>query len=320
MSTIKSVQGKKKIGAEKMQNTENIEVLRRAEAKLVTSKLVSARLWERVPGKERLYLEPKSQEAIKKAAGYCSKADFMSMKNAYVDTNFEFNGLEEKYDAQVVVKMEVQAALDEAASELEAEAAAADSTSTADDHGEKKDEKPDVFLASELENEVVRSEAVVNNLPEGEPLSQDQLAYVVEERCVGALSFEAEAGSLPAALKAAMLEPGEQAVSLEALAEGLKAAEEATSELRSGSLAAASQLYSEAQHQLECAGLLGSFAWAPAFAGELSRWAAMAAEPTTCEGKAEELPELPLYEPERQLLESGEPLCLREGMLEALED
>lgn len=303
----------------RMQNT-SVEVLRRAEAKLATSKLVSARLWERVPGKERLYFEPKSQEAIKKAAGYCSKADFMSMKNAYVDTNFEFNGLEEKYDAQVVVKMEVQAALAEASAELEAEAKDADSTS-AEASGEKKaSSKPDVFLATELENEQARSEAVVNNLPEGEPLSQAQLASVVEERCVGALGFEAEAGSLPAALKAALQEPGEQAVSLEALAEGLKAAEEATEELRSGSLSTASEKYGEAQHQLECAGLLGSFSWCPGFAGELSRWAALAAEPTTCEGTADELPDLPLYEPERRLLESGEPLCLREGMLEALED
>lgn len=300
-----------------MQNTENLEILRRAEAKLASSKLVTARLWERVPGKERLYLEPKSQAAIKAAAGYCSKADLRSMKNAYVDaTSLELHGLTD-YDAPRAVEREVQAALAEASAELEDEAKAADS-SAAEDGEKKENEKPDVFLASELENEKVRSEAVVDAIPDGEPLSKEQLASVVEERCVGALSFEAEAASLPAALKAALQEPGEQAVSLEALAEGLKAAEEATEELRSGSLAAASELYGEAQHQLECAGLFGSFAWAPSFACELSRWAAMAAEPTTCEGKAEELPDLPLYESERKLLESGEPLCLREGWLEAV--
>lgn len=297
---------------------ENLEILRRAEAKLATSKLVSARLWERVPGKERLYLEPKSQEAIKKAAGYCSKADLRRMSGAFVDAStLSFHGLTED-QAPLAVEREVQAALAEASAELEDEAkAAADSTSTAED-GDEKSSKPDVFLATELENEQVRSEAVVDAIPEGEPLTAAQLASVVEERCVGALSFEAEAASLPAALKAALQEPGEQAVSLNALADGLKAAEEATEELRSGSLAAASQLYSEAELKLECAGLLGSFAWAPSFAGELSRWAAMAAEPTACEGKASEMPELPLYDSERQLLESGKQLCLRDGMLEAV--
>lgn len=304
-----------------MQNTENIEVLRRTEAKLATSKLVSARLWERVPGKERLYIEPTSQEAIKKAAGYCSKADLRRISGAYVDAaTLSFHELYGN-DAAEAVEREVQAALDEAASELEAEAASElEASAEAQLEADLEAGEKDIFTASELELEEARSEAVVNNLPEGEPLSQDQLAYVVEERCVGALSFEAEAGSLPAALKAAMLEPGEQAVSLEALADGLKAAEEATSELRSGSLSTASEKYGEAQHQLECAGLLGSFSWCPGFAGELSRWAAMAAEPTACEGTAEEMPELPLYEPERRLLESGEPLCLRDGMLEALED
>ena len=314
---------KKKEEQKKMQNVvENgVEVLRRAEAKLATSKLVSARLWERVPGKERLYVEPASQEAVKAVAGYCSKADLRSMNNSYVDASLEFHGLEEKYDAPRAVKREVQAALDSASAELEVEAASElEASAEAQLEADLAAGEKDIFTATELELEESRSEAVVNNLPEGEPLSQEQLASVVEERCVGALSFEAEAGSLPAALMAALEEPDEQAVSKEALAEGLKKAEEATSELRSCSLAAASQLYGEAQRLLERAGLLGSFAWAPGFAGELSRWAALAAGETACEGRAEELPEQPLYEEERKLLESGEPLCLREGWLEALED
>ena len=115
-------------------------------------------------------------------------------------------------------------------------------------------------ISDELEAAVTRTQAAVAALPEDRPLTREQIAAVVEERCVEALSFEAEARSLPAALRAAMLEPGEHEVSLGALAEGLEAAEEATRELRSGSLAAASEQYGQAQRLLECAGLLGCFA------------------------------------------------------------
>lgn len=175
--------------------------------------------------------------------------------------------------------------------------------------------KKNSAISGELEAAVTRTEAAVAALPEDRPLTREQLAAVVEERCVEALSFEAEARSLPAALRAAMLEPGEHEVSLGALADGLKAAEEATRELRSGSLAAASEEYGQAQRLLECAGLLGCFAWAPRFAGELSRWAALAAGKTACEGKGWELPDQPLYDAERRLLDSGEPVFLSEGWL-----
>ena len=181
--------------------------------------------------------------------------------------------------------------------------------------GAMNTEKKNTTISPELQAAVTRTEAAVAALPEDRPLTREQLAAVVEERCVEALSFEAEARSLPAALRAAMLEPGEHEVSLGALAEGLQAAEEATRELRSGSLAAASEEYGQAQRLLECAGLLGCFAWAPRFAGELSRWAALAAGKTACEGRGSELPDQPLYDAERRLLDSGEPVFLSEGWL-----
>lgn len=392
----------------------SIEVLRRAEAKLASSKLVNARLWERVPGKERLYLEPTSLEAVREAAGYCSKADFRRMSGAYVEAStLSFHGLTED-DAPRAVKREVEAALAEAEAELEAEARAA-APLTEDELFELSDEQLAVkaarlqaatavveapaaveeapaesfeelepeapaepatmleplpapslealeahagyarsavrtaafarrtagrykntsttynnimfnrggamntekksAISEELEAAATRTEAAVAALPEDAPLTREQIAAVVEERCVEALSFEAEARSLPAALRAALMEPGEHEVSLGALAEGLKAAEEATRELRSGSLAAASEQYGQAQRLLECAGLLGCFAWAPRFAGELSRWAALAAGKTACEGLGSELPDQPLYDAERKLLESGEPVFLSEGWL-----
>lgn len=408
-----------------------IEVLRRAEAKLASSKLVRARLWERVPGKERLYLEPTSLEAVREAAGYCSKADLRRMGNAYVEAStLSFHGLTED-DAPLAVKREVQAALAEAEAELEAEAKAA-APLTEDEIFELSEEelaakaarlqataaveapeaaaveapaesfeelepeapaepasesleapegepeateaattleplpapalealeahagcaRPAVpsrgfarrpagrcaetslrydsnimfnrggamnekkkTISEELEAAVTRTQAAVAALPEDRPLTREQIAAVVEERCVEALSFEAEARSLPAALRAALMEPGEHEVSLGALAEGLEAAEEATRELRSGSLAAASEQYGQAQRLLECAGLLGCFAWAPRFAGELSRWAALAAGKTACEGRGSELPDQPLYDAERRLLDSGDPVFLSEGWL-----
>lgn len=109
-----------------MKNKKNsLEIVRRAEAKLTGSKLVNAHLWERVPGKERLYLEPTSLEAVREAAGYCSKADFRRMSGAYLEAStLSFHGLTED-DAPRAVKREVQAALTEAEAELEAEAKAA---------------------------------------------------------------------------------------------------------------------------------------------------------------------------------------------------
>ena len=406
-----------------------LEIVRRAEAKLASSKLVSAHLWERVPGKERLYLEPTSLEAVREAAGYCSKADFRRMSGAYLEAStLSFHGLTED-DAPRALKRVVEAALTEAEAELEAEAKAA-APLTEDELFELSDEqlavkaaalqaaaavveapvaapaesfeelepeataepasepleapegKPEATeaaateleplpapslealeahagcarpavpsrgfarrpagrcaetslrydsnimfnrggamnekkttISDELEAAVTRTEAAVAALPEDAPLTREQLASVVEERCVEALSFEAEARSLPAALRAALMEPGEHEVSLGALAEGLEAAEEATRELRSGSLAAASEQYGQAQRLLECAGLLGCFAWAPRFAGELSRWAALAAGKTACEGLGSELPDQPLYDAERRLLDSGEPVFLSEGWL-----
>lgn len=412
----------------------SLEIVRRAEDKLASSKLVRARLWERVPGKERLYLEPTSLEAVREAAGYCSKADLRRMGNAYVEAStLSFHGLTED-DAPRAVKREVQAALAEAEAELEAEAKAAAPltedeifelseeelaakaarlqataaveapeaaaveapaesfeelepeapaepasepmvapegdpeateleplpapalealeapvstvahartavraaafarravTSCAESsmrynniithnecsRGGAMNEKKTTTISDELEAAVTRTEAAVAALPEDRPLTREQLAAVVEERCVEALSFEAEARSLPAALRAALMEPGEHEVSLGALAEGLQAAEEATRELRSGSLAAASEQYGQAQRLLECAGLLGCFAWAPRFAGELSRWAALAAGKTACEGLGSELPDQPLYDAERRLLDSGDPVFLSEGWL-----
>ena len=302
-----------------MRNVENIEVLRRAEAKLASSKLVSVRLWERVPGKERLYLEPKSQEAIKKAAGYCSKADLKRISGAYVDaTSLSLHDLDGG-DAADAVEREVQAAITAAEAELEAEAAAAaDSTADSTADHEKKDAKPDVFLATELEQEEVRSEAVVDAIPEGEPLTREQIASVIEAQCVETLAFEAEANSLSNSIIAALWE-SDYDDSAE-LRKSLEFAELAEKELSSGSLAAASEAYAEAQRLLEKATLLVTYGWAPAFAGELSRWAAMAAGKAACEGVASELPEQPFYEEERKLLESGKPLCLRDGMLEALEN
>ena len=389
----------------------SLEIVRRAEDKLASSKLVSAHLWERVPGKERLYLEPTSLEAVREAAGYCSKADFRRMSGAYLEAStLSFHGLTED-DAPRALKRVVQAALTEAEAELEAEAKAAapltedelfelseeelavkaarlqataaveapeaaaveapavsfdslepeaaaaleplpapslealeahagyarsavrtaafarrtagryKNTSTTYNNimfnrgGAMNTEKKNTTISPELEAAIARTESAVAALPEDRPLTREQLAAVVEERCVEALSFEAEARSLPAALRAAMLEPGEHEVSLGALADGLKAAEEATRELRSGSLAAASEEYGQAQRLLECAGLLGCFAWAPRFAGELSRWAALAAGKTACEGKGWELPDQPLYDAERRLLDSGEPVFLSEGWL-----
>lgn len=391
----------------------SLEIVRRAEAKLAGSKLVNARLWERVPGKERLYLEPTSLEAVREAAGYCSKADLRRMGNAYVEAStLSFHGLTED-DAPRAVKREVQAAITVAEAELQAEAKAA-APLTEDELFELSDEElaakaarlqaataveapeaaavespavsfeqlepeapaePATMLeplpapslealeahagyarsavrtaafarrtagrykntsttyndimfnrggamnekkttiSDELEAAVTRTEAAVAALPEDRPLTREQMAAVVEERCVEALSFEAEARSLPAALRAALMEPGEHEVSLGALAEGLKAAEEATRELRSGSLAAASEEYGQAQRLLECAGLLGCFAWAPRFAGELSRWAVLAAGKTACEGLGSELPDQPLYDAERRLLDSGAPVFLSEGWL-----
>lgn len=383
-----------------------LEIVRRAEAKLASSKLVRARLWERVPGKERLYLEPTSLEAVREAAGCCSKADFRRMSGAYVEAStLSFHGLTED-DAPRAVKREVEAALAEAEAELEAEARAA-APLTEDELFELSDEQLAVkaarlqaatavveapaesfeelepeapaepatmleplpapslealeahagyarsavrtaafarrtagrykntsttynnimfnrggamnekktTISPELEAAIARTEAAVAALPEDRPLTREQLASVVEERCVEALSFEAEARSLPAALRAALMEPGEHEVSLGALAEGLQAAEEATRELRSGSLAAASEQYGQAQRLLECAGLLGCFAWAPRFAGELSRWAALAAGKTACEGLGSELPDQPLYDAERRLLDSSQPVFLSEGWL-----
>lgn len=168
---------------------------------------------------------------------------------------------------------------------------------------------------AELKAAVKRTQGAVDCSPEDRPLTREQVAAVVEARCVEALSFEAEARSLPAALKAAMMEPGEQAVSLGALAEGLKAVEAASRELCEGSLAAASEEYGSAQRSLECAGLHGAFAWAPRFAGELSRWAALAAGKTACEGRASELPDDAFYESERRLLDGVGPVCLSEGWL-----
>lgn len=170
-------------------------------------------------------------------------------------------------------------------------------------------------ISADLQAAVTRMQDAVAAIPEDCPLTREQVAAVVEARCVEALSFEAEDCSLPAALKAAMSEAGDQAVNAEALAEGLESAEEATGELRSGSLAAASECYGEAQRRLECAGLRGSFAWAPRFAGELSRWAAVAAGKTACEGRASELPDQPFYDSERQLLDGLGPVFLSEGWL-----
>lgn len=169
--------------------------------------------------------------------------------------------------------------------------------------------------STELQAAVTRTQEALAALPEDCPLTREQVAAVVESRCVEALSFEAEDCSLPAALRAAMSEAGDQAVSLEALAEGLHAVEAATSELRSGSLVAASEDYGEAQRRLECAVLRGSFAWTPRFAGELSRWAAVAAGKTVCEGRASELPDQPFYDSERQLLDGLGPVFLSEGWL-----
>ena len=170
-------------------------------------------------------------------------------------------------------------------------------------------------ISDELQAAVTRTQAAVAAIPEDQPLTRDQLAAVVEARCVEALSFEAEACSLQAALKAAMMEPGDQDTNLEALAEGLQAVEDASSELRSGSLVAASEEYGRAQLRLERAGLHGSFAWAPRFAGELSRWAALAAGKTACEGRGSELPDDPFYDSERQLLDGLGPVFLSEGWL-----
>ena len=170
-------------------------------------------------------------------------------------------------------------------------------------------------ISDELQAAVTRTQAAVAAIPEDRPLTREQVAAVVEARCVEALSFEAEACSLPAALREALREPVAHEVSIDALAEGLEAAEEATSELRSRSLAAASECYGQAQLRLECAGLHGTFAWAPRFAGELSRWAALAAGKTVCDGLATELPDDPFYDSERQLLDSGEPVFLSEGWL-----
>ena len=171
------------------------------------------------------------------------------------------------------------------------------------------------IASPELQAAVTRTQAAVAAIPEERPLTREQVAAVVEARCVEALSFEAADCSLPAALRAAMSEPGDQAVNAEALAEGLNAVEAATSELRSGSLAAASEDYGEAQRRLECAGLRGSFAWVPRFAGELSRWAALAAGKTVCEGRASELPDQPFYDGERRLLDGLGPVFLSEGWL-----
>ena len=168
---------------------------------------------------------------------------------------------------------------------------------------------------AELKAAIKRTQGAVDAIPEDRPLTREQVAAVVEARCVEALSFEAEARSMPAALKAAMSEAGDQAVSLNALAEGLQAVEAASRELCEGSLAAASEDYGQAQLRLECAGLHGAFAWAPRFAGELSRWAALAAGKTACEGRGSELPDDPFYDSERMLLDSGEPVALSEGWL-----
>lgn len=171
------------------------------------------------------------------------------------------------------------------------------------------------IASDELQAAIKRTQDAVAAIPEDCPLTREQVAAVVEARCVEALSFEAEDPSLPAALKAAMSEAGDQAVSLEALADGLQAVEAATSELRDGSLAAASEEYGQAQLRLECAGLHGAFAWAPRFAGELSRWAAIAVGKTACDGRASELPDQPFYDGERRLLDGLGPVFLSEGWL-----
>lgn len=125
----------------------SLEIVRRAADKLASSKLVRARLWEREAGKERLYIEPTSQEAVREAAGYCSKADLRRMSGAYVEAStLSFHGLTED-DAPRAVQREVQAAITEAEAELDAESSAA-APITEDDLFELDDEELAVKAAA----------------------------------------------------------------------------------------------------------------------------------------------------------------------------
>ena len=125
----------KKSGAEPRSSKELITVKNQIAEKVVAKLeaqewIASAHLWDRVPGKERIYFELKSKEAIEELSGsLCSKRTFEKIESSWLDAErFSLrggleNGTEARYGEISATAKAVLAIVAEAKAEVEAEAA-----------------------------------------------------------------------------------------------------------------------------------------------------------------------------------------------------
>ena len=115
------------------------EIAEKVVAKLEAQEwIASAHLWERVPGKERIYFELKSKEAIEELSGsLCSKRTFEKIESSWLDAaRFSLrggleNGAEARYGEISATAKAVLAIVAEAKAEVEAEAATAEAKAAA---------------------------------------------------------------------------------------------------------------------------------------------------------------------------------------------
>lgn len=143
------------------------EIAEKVVAKLEAQDWVaSANLWARIPGKERIYFELKSKEAVEGLSGFlCSKRTFEKIESSWLDAErFSLrggleNGVEARYGEISATAKAVLAIVAEAKAEVEAEAATAEAKAAA---------KPEASLFTE-EPEELASLAEEDSGPAAEP-------------------------------------------------------------------------------------------------------------------------------------------------------
>ena len=152
------------------------EIAEKVVAKLEAQEwIASAHLWERVPGKERIYFELKSKEAIEELSGsLCSKRTFEKIESSWLDAErFSLrggleNGAEARYGEISATAKAVLAIVAEAKAEVEAEAATAEAKAAAKPEASLFTEEP-ASLAEENSEPAAEPEKAEQNPEAAEP-------------------------------------------------------------------------------------------------------------------------------------------------------
>ena len=143
------------------------EIAEKVVAKLEAQDWVaSANLWARIPGKERIYFELKSKEAIEELSGsLCSKRTFEKIESSWLDAErFSLrggleNGAEARYGEISATAKAVLAIVAEAKAEVEAEAATSEAKATTKPEASLFTEEPEELASIAEENSEPAAEA-----------------------------------------------------------------------------------------------------------------------------------------------------------------